>query len=195
MTPALVLASTSPYRRALLERLGLPFRVVAPGVDETARPGEETAPERLVRRLAEAKARSVAAAAPGALVIGCDQVAFLGGAVIGKPGSHDAAVAQLRRASGHSVDFFTGLCLIDGRDGSVQAEVVPFRVLFRRLDAGLIERYLRRDRPYDCAGSFKSEGLGVVLFEKMGGDDPSALMGLPLIALVRMLERAGVAVV
>lgn len=189
----LILASTSVYRRRLLERLGLPFEVRAPWVDETARSGES--PEELVQRLAEAKARAVAALAPEALVIGSDQVAVLDGRVIGKPGGHAEAVAQLRRASGRVVRFVTGVWLVEGRTGRAWGAVVPFQVHFRPLDEGLIERYLRREQPYDCAGSFKSEGLGIVLFQRLEGDDPTALMGLPLIKLVELLAAAGVAVV
>lgn len=187
--PPLVLASTSPYRRELLARLGLPFGTDAPEVDETPLPGE--APEALVRRLSEAKARVVAARHPGAVVIGSDQVAVLDGEVIGKPGSFERARAQLRRASGRTVDFLTGLAVLDTRDGRLRLEVVPFRVVFRPLSGARIEAYLRRDEPYDCAGSFRSERLGVALFERMEGEDPTALMGLPLIRLVRMLEAVG----
>ncbi|MGE0081629.1 MAG: nucleoside triphosphate pyrophosphatase [Thiohalomonadaceae bacterium] len=188
--PALVLGSTSPYRRELLARLGLAFEVDAPDVDERALPDE--APEALVRRLAEAKARAVAAKHPGALVIGSDQVAVLEGAILGKPGDHASAVQQLRAASGKTVLFQTGLCLFDGRNGSVQVDVVPFRVVFRELSDEQIENYLRRERPYNCAGSFKSEGLGISLFQRLQGDDPNALIGLPLIRLVDMLANAGV---
>lgn len=187
--PPLVLASTSPYRRELLARLGLPFETDAPEVDETPRPGE--APEALVRRLSEAKARAVAARHPGAVVIGSDQLAVLDGRPVGKPGSFERAREQLRRASGRAVDFLTGLAVLDTRDGRLQLEVVPFRVVFRPLDEARIEAYLRRDKPWDCAGSFRSERLGVALFERMEGEDPNALVGLPLIRLVRMLEAVG----
>jgi len=187
--PPLVLASTSPYRRELLARLGLPFEVEAPEVDETPLPGE--APEALVRRLSEAKARAVAARRRGAVVIGSDQVAVLDGEVIGKPGSFERAREQLRRASGRAVDFLTGLAVLDTRDGRLRLEVAPFRVVFRPLDEARIEAYLRRDEPWNCAGSFRSERLGVALFERMEGEDPTALMGLPLIRLVRMLEAVG----
>lgn len=188
----LVLASTSPYRKTLLARLGLPFETFAPGVDESRRSGES--PERLVRRLAEAKARAAADVFADALIIGSDQVAVLDGEIIGKPGDHENAVRQLTRACGRGVDFFTGVCLLNGRRGTAQCDVVPFRVVFRRLSAEQIESYLRRERPYNCAGSFKSEGLGIALFERMEGDDPTALMGLPLIRLRRMLEQEDVAV-
>lgn len=188
--PALVLGSTSPYRRELLARLGLAFEVDAPDVDEHVLPGE--APDALVRRLAEAKARAVAARHPGALVIGSDQAAVLDGVILGKPGDHARAMQQLRAASGKTVLFQTGLCLFDDRNGSAQVDVVPFRVVFRTLSDAQIENYLRRERPYNCAGSFKSEGLGISLFQRLEGDDPNALIGLPLIRLVDMLAEAGV---
>jgi MAF protein len=191
MSP-LILASTSRYRRALLERLGLPFTCIAPDTDETRRPGEP--PAALVARLAEAKARAVGARHPGALVIGSDQVAVIDDEILGKPGDAARARAQLRRTSGRTVTFQTGLCLLDTVHDRAQIEVVPFRVVFRTLDDDLIGRYLDREQPWDCAGSFKSEGLGVVLFERLDGDDPNALIGLPLIRLVRMLEQAGVRV-
>ncbi len=187
--PPLVLASTSPYRRELLARLGLPFEVEAPEVDERPLPGE--APEALVRRLSEAKARAVAARRPGAVVVGSDQVAVIDGEALGKPGGPERAREQLRRASGRAVDFLTGLAVLDTRDGRLRLEVVPFRVVFRPLDEARIEAYLRRDAPWNCAGSFRSERLGVALFERMEGEDPTALMGLPLIRLVRMLEAVG----
>lgn len=186
----LVLASTSPYRQQLLERLGLPFRVQAPLVDEAPLPGE--GPAELVARLALAKAGAVAATAPGALVIGSDQVAVLDGVVMGKPGGHEGARAQLERASGRTVEFLTGLALVRGDWQRVA--VVPFRVRFRELEGERIRRYLERERPYDCAGSFKSEGLGIALFRGMEGEDPTALVGLPLIRLVSLLEEAGVVV-
>lgn len=187
-----ILGSTSPYRKELLERLRLPFETAAPDIDETALNGET--PEALVARLARGKAEAVAVKHPGALIIGSDQVATLDGAIIGKPGNHDAATGQLQRASGRTVTFFTGLCLLNAVTGVSQCEVVPFRVTFRSLTAAQIEHYLQREQPYNCAGSFKSEGLGVALFERMDGDDPSALMGLPLIRLTRMLEREGIEV-
>lgn len=188
----LILASTSPFRRELLARLGLPFAVQAPEVDEIQRPGEE-APV-LVARLAELKARAVARHAPDALVIGSDQAAVLDGDILGKPGDHERAAAQLRRAAGRTVTFYTGLCLLDGASGRRQVAVEEFRVAFRTLTPAMIDRYLRREQPYGCAGSFKSEGLGIALFERLEGDDPTSLIGLPLIRLTRMLEAAGVAV-
>ena len=186
----LILASTSPYRRELLGRLGLPFETASPGVDESPQPGET--PQRLVERLACAKAEAVAAAEPEALVIGSDQVAVCEGRVLGKPGDHAAAVEQLRNASGRTVTFYTGLCLINTARGTRQQCVEPFWVVFRELTGEQIESYLEREQPYDCAGSFKSEGLGIALFRRMEGHDPSALMGLPLIRLVAMLEAEGV---
>ncbi len=183
----LILASTSPYRRELLAKLGVAFTTARPEVDETPRPGESA--EALVRRLAGAKAQAVAARRPEALVIGSDQVAVLDGAILGKPGSHERAREQLARASGREVTFLTGLALCDG--DRCMVEVVPYRVVFRELSMQRIERYLERERPYDCAGSFKSEGLGIALFERLEGEDPNALVGLPLIRLVHLLEAAG----
>lgn len=188
----LILASTSPFRRELLARLGLPFAVRPPEVDETRQPGEE-APA-LVARLAEWKAQAIARQEPAALVIGSDQAAVLDGEIVGKPGDHEQAAAQLRRASGRTVTFYTGLCLLDSASNQRQVTVEVFQVAFRRLTAEMIEGYLRREQPYQCAGSFKSEGLGIALFERLEGDDPTSLIGLPLIRLTRMLEAAGVAV-
>lgn len=188
----LILASTSPARRELLARLGLPFEVRAPAADETPLLGE--APQQLAARLAELKARSIARHEPGALVIGSDQVAVVGSDVLGKPGSHERAATQLSRVSANAVTFYTGLCLINSDGGRTQVEVTPFRVIFRALTAAQIDNYLRREQPYQCAGSFKSEGLGIALFERLEGDDPSSLIGLPLIRLTRMLEAEGVAV-
>ncbi len=189
----LVLASTSPFRRAILEKLGLPFETRAPQTDET-RLADET-PERLVRRLSEAKARAVAGEFPDALIIGSDQVAVIGDEILGKPGTHENAVAQLQRASGRTVRFFTGLCLLNAATGNCQLEVVPFDVVFRKLSDAQIENYLQKEKPYNCAGSFKSEALGIALFEKLQGDDPNTLMGLPLIRLVRMLEKENLKVI
>jgi septum formation protein len=186
----LVLASTSPFRHALLERLGLPFQTLSPEVDETPVPGER--PEALVRRLAEAKARAGATVFPRALIIGSDQVACIDGAILGKPGTRQRAIRQLQRASGRAVVFHTGLSLLDAASGRVQTDCVPFRVHFRPLEQERIETYLDRERPFGCAGSFKSEGLGIALFERLEGDDPNALIGLPLIRLVTMLEVAGI---
>jgi len=189
MSQPLVLASTSPFRRALLERLGLPFTTAAPEVDETRRPEEP--PQVLVLRLAESKARAVAPEHPGALIIGSDQVACIDGQVIGKPGGRDAASAQLQRASGKTLMFHTGLCLLNSATGRAQTLVEPFQVHFRPLTLERINGYLDREQPYNCAGSFKSEGLGIALFERLEGEDPSALIGLPLIRLVTLLESEG----
>lgn len=189
----LVLASSSPFRRELLERLQIPFEVVAPELDETPLPGET--PEALVRRLAIAKARTIAERRPGALVIGSDQVAVYDGEIVGKPHGHDRAVQQLRRASGKRVVLYTGLALVNARTGRVQCEVVPFGVQFRELTDEQIESYLRKEQPYACAGSVRSEGLGIALLERFDGEDPNTLIGLPLIRLVRMLEAEGVKVI
>ncbi len=188
--PRIILASSSPYRKALLQRLQLDFDTLSPDIDETPQKGESA--EELVTRLSLLKAAAVARASPGALIIGSDQVALLESQILGKPGNHQQAVAQLRAASGRRVSFITGLCLFDSRNGCHQVAAVPFDVEFRQLNDAMIERYLKREQPYHCAGSFKSEGLGISLFERLRGDDPSALIGLPLIRLIRMLEKAGV---
>lgn len=188
----LILGSSSPFRRELLGRLGLPFECDSPDIDESAQPGE--APDALVQRLALAKAEAVAARHPGALVIGSDQVAVLNdGTILGKPGSEDAACAQLARASGSTVTFLTSLCLLDAASGQHQLACEPFRVHFRTLDADAIRRYVAKEQPLNCAGSFKSEGYGITLFERLEGDDPNSLVGLPLIRLVQFLSGAGVA--
>ncbi len=185
----IILASTSPFRRELLERLSLPFETAAPDVDES-RLENETA-EELVRRLSESKARAIGASYPG-LIIGSDQVATVDDEILGKPGTHEQAMEQLRRLSGRSVLFLTGLCLLNSITAELQLDVIPFRVRFRELQDEQIERYLQHDQPYNCAGSFKSEGLGITLFEQMEGDDPTALIGLPLIRLTGMLSRVGI---
>lgn len=187
----LVLASTSPYRRELLTRLGLPFVTVAPDADETPLPDE--APPSTALRLAEAKARAVAAQFPDALIIGSDQVAHLGAQVYGKPGNHANAVRQLREMSGQTITFSTALCLLNSASGRFGSRLIDTRVRFRTLDDRMIERYLQREQPYNCAGSAKSEGLGIVLIAALEGDDPSALVGLPLIALCDLLMAEGVA--
>jgi septum formation protein len=186
----LVLASTSSYRRALLERLGLPFEIANPNVDEAELPGES--PARTALRLASAKAQAVAPRFAGALVIGSDQVAALGAMRLDKPLHHEAAVRQLRIACGKAVDFHTAICVLDTASGQEQTRVVPARVHFRRYSDAQIETYLLREQPYDCAGSAKVEGLGIVLIEKIECDDPNALIGLPLIALTEMLAARGV---
>ena len=188
-TRALVLGSTSRYRRELLQRLRLPFEVLAPDVDETPRPGE--APAALAQRLALAKARTVAAQRPDAIVIGSDQVADLNGEPLGKPGNHERAVAQLRRMSGQTVRFQTALAVVCQETGFEASELALVKVVFRQLDDATIERYLRAEQPYDCAGSAKSEGLGIALLERIVNDDPTALIGLPLIHTARLLRQAG----
>ena len=186
----LILASSSRFRRALLERLGLDFRCRSPDLDESPLPGE--AASTYVCRLAEAKARAIAVTEPSALVVGADQCALLDGDLLGKPGSHARALEQLVRAQGKTVVFHTGLCLLGIEAGIERVEDVVFEVDFRELDEARLDAYLRREQPYDCAGSFKAEGLGIALFERLRGDDPTALIGLPLIRLVAMLESAGV---
>jgi 7-methyl-GTP pyrophosphatase len=188
----LVLASTSVYRRELLQRLGLPFDTFAPRVDETPLPGE--APEDTAVRLAHAKAHAATAAFPDALIIGSDQVAELDGGRLDKPGTRARAQEQLHRASDREVLFHTAVTLLDARSGRAQTRLVPTRVRFRSLTSAQIEAYLDREQPYDCAGSAKSEGLGIALLQRISGDDPTALVGLPLIDLVSLLLAAGVSV-
>lgn len=189
----LILASSSPYRRELLERLRLPFTVIAPEVDETPLPHEK--PNQTALRLAQAKARKIAHSHPDALVIGCDQVATLDGLQLGKPLTHDNAVKQLRLMRGHTVNFHSALCLFNAATGNMQAEDVVYEVRFRNLSDAQIENYLLKEQPYHCAGSAKSEGLGIALIEEMRGGDPNALIGLPLITLVSMLNNEHVAVI
>jgi MAF protein len=189
--PEIVLASTSPYRRELLARLGLTFEAASPDCVETVLPGE--APDALVRRLSEAKARSIANRFPAALIIGSDQVASLDGEILGKPGGRDKAITQLRKASGRCVTFYTGLSLVDAAHQTALTVCEPFHVHFRSLTPEQIARYVDRERPFDCAGSFKSEGYGITLFARLEGEDPTALVGLPLIRLVQLLGEAGVA--
>jgi septum formation protein len=187
-----VLGSTSPYRRELLSRLRLSFDVAAPEVDEAALPGET--PAALAWRLAIAKARAVAARFPDAAVIGSDQVAELDGQALGKPGTHEKALAQLRLMRGRTVTFHTAVSVVCLASGFEQVDLAPVRVVFRRYADAEIEAYLRAEQPYDCAGSARSEGLGIVLLEAIESDDPSALVGLPLIRTCRMLRAAGVKV-
>src|SRR5205085_8929186 len=189
-TRKLVLASTSVYRRELLSRLRVPFTVEPPQVDETPHAGE--APAQLARRLAAAKAAAVARMHPEAVVIGSDQVADLDGEPLGKPGNHANAVAQLRRMSGRTVIFQTALTVMCQASGFVQHDLAPVRVRFRELQEAEIEAYLDAEQPYDCAGSAKSEGLGIALLESIESDDPTALVGLPLIRTCRMLRAGGV---
>lgn len=189
--PRIVLASTSRYRAELLRRILGDFEQAAPDADEAALPGE--APGTRATRLAAAKARAVAPGCRDALVIGSDQVATLGNNVLHKPGSIDIAREQLRASSGNNVDFFTGICVIDARDGRRWAALDHTRVVFRNLADAEIDRYIALERPLDCAGSFKSEGAGIALFERIESEDPTALIGLPLIALARLLRQAGIA--
>ena len=189
----LVLASTSIYRKELLARLGLPFDTASPAVDESPQAGES--PEQLVGRLAESKARAVAKRHPNALIIGSDQVAVIEGEILGKPMNHERAVEQLHKVSGKTLLFITGLCVYNSRTGRSQVDTVPFTVVFRPLSDRQIENYLRREQPYHCAGAFKSEALGVALCERLAGDDPTALIGLPLIRLTGMLENEGLTVI
>jgi len=188
--PPLVLASTSVYRRALLGRLGLAFETMAPGVDETALPGEP--PATTAVRLAEAKARAVAARHARALVLGSDQVADLDGAAIGKPGDHAHAREQLARVSGRVVVFHTAVALVNAETGNCQTRLVDATTKFRTLTGDAIEQYLRREQPYDCASSVKAEALGIAVVEAIHSDDPTALIGLPLIAVVDLLRNEGV---
>ena len=188
----LVLASTSRYRRDLLGRLGLPFITVAPEIVEASLAGE--APASTALRLAEAKARSVASRHPQALIVGSDQIADCDGLAIGKPENHEDAVAQLAMLSGKTVVFHTGLALLDAKKDRLQTALVDVTSTFRQLSAAEIDAYLRRDQPYDCAGSVKVEALGIALFTRITSDDPTALIGLPLIRLTDMLRASGVAV-
>ncbi|ENN2743435.1 septum formation inhibitor Maf [Salmonella enterica] len=185
--PRLILASTSPWRRALLEKLTIPFECAAPEVDETPIQGE--APRQLVLRLAQAKAQSLAHRYPAHLIIGSDQICVLDGEITGKPLTEENARQQLRKARGNIVTFYTGLALYNSATGHLQTEVEPFDVHFRHLSETEIEDYVRKERPLHCAGSFKSEGLGIALFERLEGRDPNTLIGLPLIALCQMLRR------
>ena len=187
----LVLASTSVYRRELLQRFGLPFDIARPDLDESPLP-EET-PWATAERLAVEKARAVASQFDNALIIGSDQVAYIDGARFGKPGTVERAIAQLKSMSGRSVIFHTALAVLNTRTGHVQVDAVPTEVRFRTLSDEEIVRYVDKERPLDCAGSAKSEGLGITLLDALRGDDPNALVGLPLIALARMLRNEGVA--
>lgn len=185
----LLLASTSPWRRMLLEKLTLPFECAAPEVDETPQPGESA--RQLVVRLAQAKAQALASRFPQHLIIGSDQVCVLDGEITGKPHTEENAHRQLRKASGTIVTFYTGLALYNSANGHLQTECEPFDVHFRHLSDQEIEAYIRKENPLQCAGSFKSEGLGITLFDRLEGRDPNSLVGLPLIALCQMLRREG----
>jgi septum formation protein len=189
----IILASSSPFRQQLLDRLQLEYEIHAPDIDETLNPGEDAID--YVCRLAESKARHVAQNYPEAIVIGSDQCALLNDRILGKPGSHENALQQLREAQGKTVVFHTGVCVVKLSSGFSVVENVPFEVDFRVLGDQQLKHYLRVEQPYQCAGSFKAEGYGSCLFSKMRGDDPSALIGLPLLRLIAMLESAGVEVV
>jgi MAF protein len=189
--PSLLLASSSPYRKELLARLGLPFNSASPDIDETPAPGESAG--QLALRLATDKARALAEQAPDTIIIGSDQVATLpDGTLLNKPGNHQKAREQLTLSSGKSVRFLTGLAVLDTRTGTLKTRCEPFEVHFRELFAEEIENYLHKEQPYDCAGSFKMEGLGIALFRKMEGQDPNSLIGLPLIALIDLLREFGI---
>lgn len=191
--PELILGSTSIYRRELLERLKIPFRVEAPDIDES--PFANETPQQLVGRLSLEKARSVAANNPASIVIGSDQVAVHGDRIVGKPHTHDKAMQQLREANGKEIMLYTGLSLVNADTGETQTEVIPFQVVFRKLSEQQLESYLLKEQPYHCAGSVKSEGLGIALLERFDGEDPNTLIGLPLIRLIRMLENFGMDVI
>tara|TARA_R110002167_G_scaffold45323_13_gene136178 strand:+ start:1842 stop:2420 length:579 start_codon:yes stop_codon:yes gene_type:complete len=186
----LILASTSPFRKSLLEKLQLRFSCQAPDIDET--PNHDESAEALVQRLAQAKAEKIGSTTPDALIIGSDQVAVLNGDIIGKPHTHPRATEQLRACSGQVITFYTGLCLHDSNSGKSERICDLFRVHFRPLSDDQIERYLQREQPYQCAGSFMAEGLGISLFKKLEGDDPNTLVGLPLIRLIELLHRQGI---
>jgi len=193
VTANLILASSSPFRKELLNRLNVAFECHSPEVDESLL-SEESA-DSYVRRLAVAKAQKLAMDFPGAIIIGSDQCAVLGDEILGKPGNHLKALEQLKKAQGKTVVFHTGLCVLQPSSSFQQVDNILFRVNFRNLSDRQLEHYLRTEEPYQCAGSFKSEGYGVALFSKMTGDDPTALIGLPLIRLTHMLEQAGISVV
>lgn len=190
MPAPLILASSSMHRRALLDRLQMSYEICAPHIDESRHPGEP--PADYVARLSQEKAQAVATRYPQALIIGSDQAAVLDAAILGKPGTRARALEQLRQASGRCVEFYTGLTLLDAATGAAQTSVVTTRVHFRQLSDDAISRYLDKEQPYDCAGSFKSEALGIALFERIEGNDPTALIGLPLIELVSMLSEQGI---
>lgn len=193
MQPQIILASSSIYRRELLNRLQIPFECISPEVDET--PLKDETPAETALRLAQVKARKVAINYPNALIIGCDQVATLDGTQLGKPYTHENATKQLRMMRGREVTFHSALCVFNAKTQHIQAEVVPYVVQFRALSDAQIQNYLIKEQPYQCAGSAKSEGLGIAVIEKMTGDDPNALIGLPLIKLIDMLQNQGVFVI
>ncbi len=186
----LILGSSSPYRKALLEKLGLPFECYSPDIDESCKPDESSL--QLVERLAIEKARETRKTYPEALMIGSDQVAVLDNKIIGKPANHEDAVNQLKEASGREVHLYTGLCLLNANTGTIQHSVESYSVVFRQLSENQIEQYLIKDKPYNCAGSLKSETLGIAMLSKLEGEDPNTLVGLPLIRLVDMLLQEGI---
>lgn len=185
----LVLGSTSPFRKSILEKLNLNFECAKPDINET--PFENETPQTLVERLAIEKAKAVASKFPDALIIGSDQVAVCDGDILGKPHTYENGVKQLTQFSNKAVTFYTGLCVYDSKNNIVKSLVEPFVVHFNELSLSEIENYLKAEKPYNCAGSFKSEGLGICLFKKLAGDDPNALIGLPLIKLVYLLKQHG----
>jgi len=187
--PKLVLASSSPYRAQLLEKLGIAFTQASPDINETPLPQES--PAELVERLAIEKAKALANNHHQSLIIGSDQVAHFQGEIIGKPGDFENATKQLGKFSGHCVEFITGLCLLNSASGQYQSDIVSFKVHFRQLSLQQISNYLKKEEPFNCAGSFKSEGLGISLFSRLEGDDPNSLIGLPLIRLIDMLSQEG----
>lgn len=189
----LILASSSPYRRAILDKLKLNFEANSPDIDESQLENESA--QDYVARLALSKARALQTLYPDALIIGSDQTAIINDTIIGKPGSHENAVKQLLDASGQVITFLTAVSILNCRTNQTQTEVVPFNVHFRKLDTQMINNYLHAEQPYDCAGSFKSEGLGIALFDRLEGDDPNTLIGLPLIRLTRMLENEGIKII
>jgi septum formation protein len=188
----LVLSSSSPYRKAVLNKLGIAFAVETPDIDESIRDGES--PEHMVKRLAQEKALAIQDKYPQSLIIGSDQIALLNGHIFGKPGDQKNAIEQLTAESGQQVQFLIGLCLLNSETGNLQVSCENFAVQFRELNQQQIEYYVEKDKPFNCAGSFKSEGLGMALFAKLSGDDPNALLGLPLIKLVSMLDNEGFSV-
>ncbi len=193
MKQTLILASSSEYRRQLLQKLLIPFSSISPKIDETALPSEK--PHQTALRLAQEKAKKIGTEYPHALVIGCDQVATLDGEQLGKPLNHNNATKQLQMMRGREVTFHSALCLYNAATDNMQAEVVPYLVRFRNLTDEQIENYLTKEQPYQCAGSAKSEGLGIALMERMLGEDPNALIGLPLIKLITMLQNEGISVI
>ena len=188
----IILSSTSPFRKALLERLQINFSCESPNIDEA--PLENETVEDMVVRLAIAKAQEVSNKYDNTLIIGSDQSAILNGEKLSKPGNFDNAFAQLSKASGQKITFQTGLCLLNSKTGNIQSACIPYTVVFKTLTTSMIKNYLRKEEPYNCAGSFKSEALGIALFERFEGDDPNALIGLPLIQLVNFLNNEGVSI-